>query len=352
VAGTLSARVLNRTLLERQHLLARVTVPALAMTEHLLGLQAQDQLPPYLSLWSRLNAFDPAEVSAALTGRTAVRVLLMRGTIHLVTAADCRELRPLMQPMLDQVTKNSQASRAAADLPREALGQAGRAAFKDGPLPFKVLGDRLAETFPGYPAGHLANSVREMLPLVQVPPRGLWKQPGGVVYETAETWLDTPLNREPDTQQVVRRYLRAFGPASAADLTAWSRATGTKRWLDPMREELVEYRDEAGRLLVDLAGLPLADPDTPAPVRLLGKYDNLWLAHADKTRVADPDKRRRWMGVNGGVGSTVFVDGMLEGLWRLTDAGAVDVELFRRLSRAERQDLDAEVGALELFLSR
>jgi len=352
VSATLPDRVLNRTLLARQHMLSRVDMPALAMTEHLVGLQAQDTLPPYLSLWSRLVDFDPAVVSQALGDRTAVRVLLMRGTIHLVTPEDCRVLRPLVQPMLDKITRNSQASRGARDVPRDELATAGRAVLADGPMPFKVLGERLAERFPGYPAGHLANSVREMLPLVQVPPRGQWKQPGGVVYETAETWLGAELSTSPDQQQAVRRFLRAFGPASTADVTTWSGMTGTKAWLEPMKDELVDYRDESGRRLVDLAGLPLADPDTPAPVRLLGKYDNLWLSHAARTRVTAPDVRPRWMGVNGGVGNTVFVDGMLEGLWRLTDSGSVDVEVFRRLTRAERADLDAEVGAVEQFLSR
>jgi hypothetical protein len=65
----------------------------------------------------------------------------------------------------------------------------------------------------------------------------------------------------------------------------------------------------------------------------------------------DPDKRKRWMGVNGGVGCTVFVDGLLEGLWRQASSGRVDVELFRTLTRVEQQQLDDEVAALEAFLA-
>lgn len=284
------------------------------MTEHLLGLQAQDVLPPYLSLWSRLDGFDPIEISDALAERTAGRVLLMRGTIHLVSAADCLELRPLVQGMLDKIARNSQGSREASAVPRGELAAAGREVLADGPMPFKALGEALHERFPNYPASHLANSVREMLPLVQVPPRGLWKQPGGVVYQTAQSWLGAELSPEQDMREVVRRYLRAFGPATPADVTAWSRVTGMKPVFESMKDELVTYRDENDRPLFDLEGLPLADADTEAPVRLLGKYDNLWLSHADKSRVTDPDKRKRWMGLNGGVGNTVFVDGTLEGL--------------------------------------
>jgi hypothetical protein len=348
----LSERTLNRTLLQRQHLLERVPMPALDMVEHLIGLQAQDVLPPYLSLWSRVSDFDPVEISDALEDRRAVRVLLMRGTIHLVSPADCLELRPLVQGMLDKITRNSATSSEAATVPRADLAQAGREALAAGPLSLNALGDALGKSFPDYPPKALANSVREMLPLVQVPPRGLWKQTGGVVYATAESWLSRELSPEPDMREVVRRYLRAFGPASPADVTAWSRVTGMKAVFDELGDELVTYRDENGKALFDLDGLPLADPEVPAPVRLLGKYDNLWLSHADRTRVTTPDNRRRWMGVNGGVGSTVFVDGMLEGLWRTTDNGMVDVELFRKLSRRERDELDAEVAALETFLHR
>jgi hypothetical protein len=349
----LTRRVLNRTLLRRQHLLARATLPALSMTEHLLGLQAQDPLPPYLSLHARLDGFEPAEISTALQGRTAVRVLLMRGTIHLVTPRDALLLRPFVQPMLDKVTRTSATSNPAAGADRGELAAAARAAFAAGPITLKALGALLQQRFPGYPAGALANSVREMMPLVQIPPRGLWRQPGGVVYENLHTWLGIDASEPADVHELVRRYLRAYGPASPADATAWSRVTGLRAAFDAIRDELVSHRDEDGRELFDLEGLPLADGDTPAPVRLLGKYDNLWLSHAARDRVTpDPAKRRRWMGANGGVASTVFVDGALEGLWRQTPSGALDVEPFRRLTRVERDELDVEVARVEELLAR
>ena len=348
----LSARTLNRTLLQRQHLLERVAMAPLAMTRHLLGLQAQDVLPPYVSLWSRLRDFDPTEISDALSERTAVRVLLMRGTIHLVAADDALGLRPLVQGMLDKITKNSALSKEAAGVARDDLAAAGRAALAAGSLSLADLGVALADTFPDVAPRALANTVREMLPLVQVPPRGRWKEPGGVVYATAETWLGAELSAVPDIHEVVRRYLNAFGPATPADVTAWSRVTGMKQVFDAMADELVTYRDENGKALFDLEGLPIVDGDVPAPARLLGKYDNLWLSHADRSRVSAPEKRKQWMGLNGGMGSTIFVDGMLEGLWRTTDAGRVKVELFRKLNKDERQQLDGEVAGVEAFLSR
>jgi Winged helix DNA-binding domain len=363
--GVLSARALNRTLLQRQHLLERTSLTPLEMTEHLLGLQAQEPLPPYLSLWSRLRDFDPERLSQALEDRAAVRLLLMRGTIHLVTPADAVNLRSFVQPMLDKMTRTSQTSRPAADVPRELLAAAARAAFDGGPLPVRRLGELLAKEFPDVPPTALASTAREMLPLVQVPPRGRWGRSGGVVYELLDTWLGkvphAPGLREPtpptddpaDPAEVVRRYLRAFGPATPADLTTWSGLTGMRPVFVAMKDELRSYRSADGRELFDLVDLPIADGDAEAPLRLLGRYDNVWLSHDRRDRVTpDPDKRKRWMGVNGGVGCTVFVDGALEGLWRQTASGRVELELFRKLNRTEQQQLDDEVAALEAFLAR
>lgn len=346
----LTARVLNRTLLRRQHLLERVNAPVPETVEHLVGLQAQDVLPPYVGLWARLDGFDPHGLSRLLEERALSRIVLMRGTIHLVTAADCLGLRPLLQDRLERLMKTADWYRRCADVDRGVLVSAASEALEDGPLDGKALGAALATRFPGHTSGDLVNMVRLLMPLLQTPPRGLWKRTGSPTYALAADWHGAPLVPY-DPADVVRRYLRAFGPATAADVTTWSGLTGIRSVLAGMPDELVEHEDEHGRTLYDLAGLPLADADEPAPVRLLGKYDNLWLSHADRSRVTEPGRRAAWTGLNGGTGATVFVDGMLEGLWRQVN-GRVEVELFRRLTRAERAGLDAEVAALEELLAR
>ena len=343
-------RTLNRTLLARQHLLARAATDPLPMVRHLVGLQAQAPLPPYLSLHARLTDFDPMAFSDAIADRRIVRLLLMRGTVHAVDPSDAATLRPLVQPALDKMTRTSAASRAAVGVPRDRLVAAARELLDGGGLPVTELGRLLAQRFPGVPAGALVNTLRETTPLVQLPPRGLWNRSGGVVYHLLDGWAG-PLPRPEPATAVLRRYLRAFGPASAADVTAWSRMTGVATILDQLGDELVRYRTDTGRAVVDLAELPLTDPDTPAPVRLLGQYDNLWLSHAARDRVTTPEARRRWMGSNGGVASTVFVDGYLHGLWRRSPTGCVEVELFGPLGRAQRRELDAEVSAVERLLA-
>ena len=346
----LSAAVLNRTLLARQHLLQRVDTDSLDVIDHLLGLQAQAPLPPYLSLHARVSGFDPQVLSRALEDRQIVRLLLMRGTVHAVSPADATSLRRFSQPVLDRAARTSAVARPAMGVSRPALLDFARQVLADGPLPVGRLGEHLAQRFPDVPAKALVDALRMAAPLVQVPPRGMWQRSGGVVYQLLDTWI-AELPEPAPPADIARRYLRAFGPATAADVTAWSGITGAAGILAELGDEIVRYRTESGREVLDLAGLDLADPDIPAPVRLLGQYDNLWLSHAGRDRVTAPEVRPRWMGSNGGVANTVFVDGWLHGLWRRAESGALDVELFGRITRAQRRELDAEVAALERLLT-
>jgi hypothetical protein len=346
----LTARRLNRTLLQRQHLLARTESTAHDLVRHLVGLQAQENLSPYLSLAARLASFDPHDVTAGLEDRSLVRVLTMRGTVHLLLGDDALTLRPWTATVHEREIRVSQSIGAARNVDREAFRAALSELLRDAPRPQRELGAALAERFPGVPATQLGNLARSVAPLVQCPPRGTWGGSGGVVYQYLDRWLDRPL-AEPDVPEVVRRYLRAFGPASAADVTAWSGVTGLAPVLSAM-DDLVRHEGPDGKVLYDVPGGELADEAASAPVRLLGQYDNVWLSHAGRDRVTSPESRKRWMGANGGVASTVFADGMLAGLWRVVDGRPVVLETFRELTGHERSELDEELGRVEHLLAR
>jgi hypothetical protein len=346
----LSARTLNRTLLARQHLLARTTSTVPEEVEHLVGLQAQDPLPPYLGLAARLEGFDPYDVTRGLEDRSHVRFLTMRSTVHLLVADDALALRQFTRPIHEQERKVSQNTRAALHLDPDEFSAAVGAALAGGPLPMKRLGEVLTETFPDVPPNALAHLARVNEPIAQLPPRGCWKQSGGVVYDRVDTWVGRPL-LEPDVATIARRYLAAYGPASAADVTAWSGVRGMPAVLAGM-DDLVPHTDASGKKLFDVPSGVIEPEESPAPVRLLGLYDNVWLSHAGRDRVTAPEKRKRWMGVNGGLCSTVFVDGWLEGLWRVEDGRPVVVELFRDLTRAERAGLDEELDRVTDLLAR
>lgn len=349
----LTTRALNRTLWVRQQLVpahsAGLTDPVV-VTEHLLGLQAQENLAPCLSLAARMPAFDPMVLSDAIATRQVVRILSMRGTVHILSAADALALRPWLQPTLDASARTNAGSRAARDIATPDLAAATAAALAGGPLPLAELGDRLAAAFPEVETSALRAAVRSRMPVVQVPPRGLWRRSGGVVYDLLTTWVGrdaTVLDRP----ELVRRYLRAFGPATAADLTKWSAVTGFGPVVQAMRAELVQHTTDEGRTLWDVPDGVHADPDLELPPLLLGNYDNLWLSHADRRRITTDENRLRWMGPNGGIGAAVFVDGMLEGVWH-RDGDDVVVTGFRPFTVVERSGIDAEIGRIRDLLAR
>ncbi len=344
----LSPRRLNRTLLLRQHLLERTDATPHEMARHLIGLQAQENLPPYLSLAARLTSFDPRDVTAGLEDRTLVRFLTMRGTVHLLVADDALSLRQWTESVHEREIRISQNIGPAREVDRTAFVAALSEVLDGDPQPQKVIGAALAERFPAYPATQLGQLARSAAPLVQCPPRGTWKGSGGVVYQYVDRWLGRPLV-EPDVEQIVRRYLTAFGPATAADVTAWSAVTRLGPVVKAM-DDLVTYEDCNGKLLYDVPGLELADEDAHAPVRLLGQYDNVWLSHAGRDRVTTPESRSGWMGVNGGMASTFFADGMLVGLWRVTDGRVEVLSTIRPLTRREQSELDDEVGRVDQLL--
>ncbi len=318
------------------------------MVRHLVGLQAQENLPPYLSLAARLTAFDPHTITAALEDRSMVRFLTMRGTVHLLVADDALMLRRWTAPVHAREITISQNVGNARDVDRDSFRTALSELLADGPRPQKALGVALAERFPGVPATQLGQLARSAAPLVQVPPRGTWRGSGGVVYQYVDRWLGRS-EVDPDVEEIVRRYLAAFGPATAADVTAWSGVTRLAPVVKAM-DDLVVHEDEQGKPLYDVPDGELADEDAPAPVRLLGCYDNVWLSHAKRDRVTDPDKRNAWMGVNGGVAHTVFADGMMAGLWRPTDGRVEIVSTLRKLTRQEQSELDDEIARVEEML--
>ncbi len=348
----LSARRLNRTLLHRQHLLERTTATVADEARHLVGLQAQENLSPFVSLAARLDGFDPHEVTRGLEDRSLVRLLVMRGTVHLL-AADDVGLRTWTAPVHEREVAVSTAVGPAREIDRAAFLAALDAALADGPRPQRDLGLALAETFPDHRPTELGQLARSAAPLVQVPPRGTWKGSGAVVYEHAGRWTGHSLDA-PAVDEVVLRYLRSHGPGTAADVSAWSGVKGLAPVVKAMAaaDRLARYEDESGKPLFDVPDGELADEDEPAPVRLLGRYDNVWLSHAGRDRVTSPEGRALWSGPNGGIACTVFADGHLVGLWRPDDGRVEVVETLRPLTRDERRQLGEEVVRVEDLLSR
>ena len=351
----LGPRALARATLERQLLLRRSELGPLDAVERLVGLQAQVPRDPYLALWSRLESFRPESLSELLEDRRVVRTVVMRGTIHLVSAADCLLLRPLMQPVLDaELARHRDFAPALAGVDLEPVLGHARALLAAGALSGPELRAALGERFPEYDAAALAYACRCKLALVQVPPRGLWGRAAQVTTTTAEAWLGRPLASRPSLDGVVLRYLAAFGPATAADVTAWCRLTGMREVVERLRPVLRAFRDGSGRELFDLPEAPRPDPDTPAPTRFLPEYDNVLLSHADRSRFAVEEARARGGGLVGKWQGTVLLDGTVAALWREDRAGdrtVLVVAPLRRLAKRAVSSIEAEARRLARLLA-
>lgn len=348
----LEERSLNRALLDRQMLLVRSDRTVPEAVAFLYGLQAQAPWSPYQALWSRLARFDPHELGAMLTDRRAVRLVLMRSTVHLVTADDALALRHLHADFLARVLRASTWARGLVGLDVEAVVAHGRALVEEEPLAFRALGAALAERWPDHDPATLAQVVRSMAPLVQVPPRAVWGRSGQVRVTTAEHWLGRPLDTAATLEDMILRYLSAYGPASVMDVQAWSGLTRLREVAAGLGDRVVRFRSESGRELLDLPEAPRPDPDTPAPVRFLADFDNLTLSHADRSRYVDDDVRKRLMTVNGLLPGTVLVDGRVTAHWsidRTSEGATLTVRPFRALSRAETTEVEAEGAAVLAF---
>jgi hypothetical protein len=312
----LSDRALNRATLVRQHLLDRASLSAIDAVRHLVGLQAQEPHDPYTALWSRLDGFQPEQLSALLESRRVVRIVVMRGTIHLVTAEDALVLRPLMQPVLDaELMRHRDFGPPTRGVALEPVLSFARIALEEQPRSGRELRALIAERFPELDSAAFAYACRTQLPLVQVPPRGLWGRRSQVRSTTLEHWTGRPLEPKPSLEDLVPRYLAAYGPASVADVAAWSRLTRLREVLERLRPLLRTFRGEDGRELFDLPDAPRPDPTTSAPARFLPEYDNVLLSHADRKRFAAPGRRVAVTGDWVGRGAALS-DGVVVGSWR------------------------------------
>jgi hypothetical protein len=353
VIDRLTTRQLNRATLARQLLLERADYSAERVLQHLVGMQSQAPLAPYIGLWTRVVNFRADELSALMIERRAVRASLMRATIHLVTAADFLQLWTVLEPVSERGlwTGSPFGRRVPLGVVNDLLAFV-RDLLREAPRTRVELRRLIGQRWPNLDADAMAYAAQYLLPIVQVTPRGVWGQSKAPTWADAEAWIGDRMSTGAAVDDLVLRYLGAFGPASVQDVQVWSGLTRLGEVADRLGPRVRRFRSEDGRVLLDGPDAPRPSADTPAPIRFLPEYDNLLLSHADRSRVV-PEQRivPLWPG-NGGNRGTVLVDGFWRANWGIVPDGGqahLDIEAFRPLPRRQAAALAAEGRRLLAF---
>jgi hypothetical protein len=268
----------------------------------------------------------------------------MRATLHAVSASDFRSFRPAVQPVLSAAFAGVN-KRITGGVEVDEVLPVARSLLEESPRTFNELRALLSERFPDVNHRGLGYAARTHLPLTMVPTDDRWAFPRDAQFALAEC------DDAASPSDLVRRYLAAFGPASATDVQTWSGLKGAAEVLEAM--DGLERFSVGRRTLFDLPDAPRPDADVPAPVRFLPEFDNLVLAHADRTRLLDDDHRPLVVTKNLRVKATFLVDGRVAGVWKVARSGkraVLTLEPFKRLRKAATKELETEAEALLRFV--
>jgi hypothetical protein len=338
----LSLRELNRALLARQLLLERRRLNVQQAVERICAIQAQWPQSPYIALWTRLIGFRKEQLTRALEEKRVVKSQLFRITLHITSARDYPYYAAAWMPAARERTPGVTKEKL------EELSRRVQKAAMKGP----VTQDEV-EALASAEMGGLRWATRTLAPLLHLPPGGTWSHYGRTQLRAMQAHLGVELPaREDGAEHLVKRYLGAFGPATQEDLLRFAgfRVGDLRAGLD--RLDLRTFRDERGRVLLDLPRAPLPDEDAPAPVRFLPKWDSSLLAYAppERTRILPEKYRSTVIRKNGDVIPTVLVDGFVSASWNVDRKGKLEISPLRRLTKAERAEIDEEGERLVEFV--
>jgi hypothetical protein len=340
---TLTRPELTAALAARQMLLERRPLKPAAAIRRLTPLQGQDPPAPYVALAARLASFDAKHLEAALGSARIVKTTIMRITLHLVHAGDYPAYAQLARQARMRTWRKTYAHLDEEQVVAE-LG-----AWLREPRTNDEIRERVRR-YEGVGDGEWTQVMfaRTLLPLVQVPPAGFWRERRRPSFVVDQRPLPDP---EEAATVVLRRYLAAFGPASRRDVAEWAGVAQRDFAGAWARLRTVGFRDERGTELFDLPGRPLPPASTPLPVRLLARWDQPLLAYADRERILPLELQPLKLTLSGD--QTVTVDGRVAASWKLErarDAVQVTVTPHVEIRRADRAEIRAEAKLTAHFM--
>ena len=335
----------------RQGLSLRRPVGVAEAVRSVLALQAQEPAAPYLALWNRIEGFDANDLDRALADGAIVKASLFRFTLHAVDAGDLGWARAAMQ------------SRVRDAGYHDFLDDIGLTAERVDEI-LERLSTVMVEPHGG---ADMERVLAEFVPEAGDPAR-LWSALRVVgAFRNAPTTDPWSFGRRPAflpctvaaddepaaTAELVRRYLTAFGPATVADLSQFTilKRSALREVVESMAD-VVAVAGPDGAQLVDVNGggpRPEAEMAT-LPPRLLGMWDSVLLAYADRSRVIPDEYRQHVIRRNGDVLPTVLVDGLVRGVWRAS-TDAIEIRALEPLDDATLNSLDEQARDLRRLLA-
>lgn len=347
----LTARRLNRATLARQLLLTREPLAVADAVRRVAALQAQDPASPYLALWNRVAHFDAGQLDAAYRDYSVLKGSLMRITVHTVTLEDYPFFQHAMVPTLRAARLNDERFTSTGLTANDADAVVPDMLAHTGEARTTAEMEAWIEARFGRPVPRLWWALRHYAPVVHAPTGGLWSHGGRAAYITAPT---RPPDGDPaeSVQWLIRRYLEAFGPATAADIAQFTllRQPVVRATLDALGNTIETLGGPSRAPLYDLPGAPRPAETTEAPPRLLGMWDLTLLGYADRSRVMPEEYRKLVIRRNGDVLPVLLADGYVAGVWRPIDGG-IEATAFKKLPARVWEGLGREAGALVAFLA-
>jgi hypothetical protein len=349
VPPPLTERRLNRATLDRQLLLRRARLSVPGALRRIVAIQAQEPASPYVSLWSRLDRFDPDDLDAAFADRSVVKATLMRMTLHAVGADDYPDFHDAMQTTLRASRLGDPRFTVSGLSADEALALEGAiVAFaaqpRTRPEIEAMLAPRIAD-----PAS-VWWALRSLVPLVHARTGGPWSFAKRAFVASRDGHRTTL--RPEALGRLIRRYLEGFGPATVADIAQFARVQRSRvREALSLAGPLVELPGPGRATLLDVPDArPIPAEDAPAPPRFLPMWDSILLAYDERSRTLPTDLRPIVIRTNGDVLPTVLIDGFVAGIWRPLD-GAIEVTAYRRLGADDWAGLAREAAGLVRFIA-
>lgn len=347
--------------LTRHHLAGQNSANFITISQDICGVQAQMMSAAEMQLWARRHDLARAAIQSALwKKRSLVKTYGMRGTLHLLPAADFSMYINALKSSVIESTRRIMARFGITAKEIEGLHEAALEVLRAGPL---TKGELIARVKP-----QVSRKLRALMTqfwnifrsafteglLCYGPESGKT-----AVFIRVDQWL--PRQKEiPELeaqQMLLRRYLRAYGPATLQDFSKWTglRMSEAKAVWATMQDEFIEVSIEgetAFLLRDDHDQLAISSHDGHI-LRLLPHFDPYLLAHADKNHLVSSFHYKRVYRNQGWISPVILLDGRVIGVWsyaRGPKRWLLEIEPFEKISKTIHAKIEEEAASLGNFL--